>query len=232
MFKNFQLLNKKLIVSSQAEGDSPFNSPQGVTNMAIAAVQGGAAAIRTCGVDKTEFMLKHLSVPIIGLTKAYFPDNTVCITGRFDDVKSLVNIGTPIIAVDGTFRIRENSYDGPQYIAEIKRRFPLATIMADISTLEEALACKKAGADCVSTTLCGYTPETIEEQTKGPSFDLLSNCVKHLLNFPVFAEGRYNTPEDAAKAIALGAWSVVVGSAITRPHLITQWYVDAISKEY
>jgi N-acetylmannosamine-6-phosphate 2-epimerase/N-acetylmannosamine kinase len=45
----------------------------------------------------------------------------------------------------------------------------------------------------------------------------------------VFAEGRYNEPRLAAAAIRAGAAAVVVGSAITRPEHITQWFVDAIS---
>lgn len=226
----FKTLYKKLIVSCQAEGDSPFNSPEGVTNFAITALQGGAAGIRTCGVEKTKSIVEHTDVPVIGLTKAYFSDNTVCITGTFDDVEALIQTGVHIIAVDGTFRIRENNFSGPDYIAEIKRRFPDALIMADISTIEEAQACKKAGADCVSTTLCGYTPETIHESKNGPSIELLKNCVHLFPGYPVFAEGRYNTPEDAALAIEAGAWAVVVGSAITRPHLITKWFVEAINK--
>ena len=35
----FKALYKKLIVSCQAEGDSPFNSPEGVTRFAIAALK-------------------------------------------------------------------------------------------------------------------------------------------------------------------------------------------------
>src|SRR5690554_5190988 len=103
---DFKQLHKKLIVSCQAEGESPFNSPKGVTDFAIAALMGGAAGIRTCGVEKTKSIVEHTNVPVIGLTKAYFPDKTVCITGTFKDVKALIKTGVHIIAVDGTFRIR------------------------------------------------------------------------------------------------------------------------------
>lgn len=226
----FEKLQKKLIVSCQAEGESPFNSPEGVTDFALAAIMGGASGIRTCGIEKTKSIVDNTNVPVIGLTKAYFSDGTVCITGTFQDVADLIATGTDIIAVDGTFRLRENGLTGPEYITEIKKRYSNTLIMADISTVEEAIACKDAGADCISTTLCGYTPETIAESKNGPSIDVLRSCVNSLPDYPVFAEGRYNTPKEAALAIEAGAWAVVIGSAITRPHLITQWFVEAITK--
>lgn len=226
----FNQLKGKLIVSCQAEEGSPFNSPEGVFQFAQAALQGGCVGIRTCGLEKTKYLIEHLKVPIIGLTKAYFEDGSVCITGNFEDVDKLIEMGTPIVAVDGTFRKRSNNLTGAQFIAEIKKRHKDAIIMADISTIDEAEACYNAGADCVSTTLCGYTPGTKNENTHRPSLDLLQQCVdKFPAHYPIFAEGRYNNPEDASHAIQIGAWSVVVGSAITRPHLITQWFVEAIN---
>ncbi|CSI68052.1 Putative N-acetylmannosamine-6-phosphate 2-epimerase [Vibrio mimicus VM603] len=41
------------------------------------------------------------------------------------------------------------------------------------------------------------------------------------------AEGRYNTPELAAKAIESGAVAVTVGSALTRLEVVTQWFNNA-----
>lgn len=69
--------------------------------------------------------------------------------------------------------------------------------MADIATYEEAMACAKSGADAVSTTLNGYTPETIQFHD-GPNYKLLSEIVVNI-DIPVFAEGRYNTPAEAKK---------------------------------
>ena len=39
---------------------------------------------------------------------------------------------------------------------------------------------------------------------------------------PILAEGRYWERHQVKTAFDLGAYSVVVGSAITRPHLITE----------
>ena len=46
---------------------------------------------------------------------------------------------------------------------------------------------------------------------------------------PVIAEGRIDTPEQAGAALAAGAYSVVVGSAITRPVTIARRFADAIA---
>lgn len=46
----------------------------------------------------------------------------------------------------------------------------------------------------------------------------------------VNAEGRYNTPAQAAEAIRHGAWAVTVGSAITRTEHICQWYNTALKE--
>ena len=179
-------------------------------------------------ISYTQRSISAVDIPVIGLTKSVFPDGTVCITGSFPDVEKLVSLGVHIIAVDGTPRRRAGGLTGPEFIARLRELYPGQLLMADIATPEDAIACRKAGAHCVSTTLAGYTPETLSQASEGPSLQLLRAC-KAALDCPVFAEGRYNTPADAAEAIRSGAFSVVVGSAITRPQVITSWFAKAIS---
>lgn len=225
----FNKVKGRLIVSCQAEGDSPFNSPEGVAAFAIAAKQGGAAAIRTEGVEKAAIVVQKTGMPVIGLVKSAFADGSVCITGSFSLVDQLLKAGCHMLAVDGTQRLREG-LTGPEFIREIKKT-RRCLVMADIATFEEAVDCARAGADCVSTTLSGYTPETSGKATEGPDIELIESLVRYYgPDYPVIAEGRINTPELAASALKAGAWAVVVGSAITRPHLITKWFVDAIKK--
>ncbi len=224
-----QKLKRKLIVSCQAEGDSPFNSPEGVTMFAKAAIIGGAAAIRSEGIAKTKMIIDQTNVPVIGLVKSKFEDGSVRITGCFKDVEDLISIGTHIIAIDGTFRLREN-LSGPDFINKVKSEFD-CLVMADIAKEDEAIECAEAGADLISTTLNGYTPETIQDKIKSPNFELVKSIVDKI-RIPVIAEGRINTPQDAGKMIDSGAYAVVVGTAITRPHIITGWFVDAITKTY
>lgn len=134
--------------------------------------------------------------------------------------------GSDIVAIDGTFRKREDLI-GPEFIRETKKRYG-CLVLADIATYDEAKACEEAGADCISTTLNGYTPDTFQFND-GPNFEVLKDCVKGL-SVPVFAEGRYNTPAEAGKAMDFGAFAVISGTAITRPRVITQWFVNEIMK--
>jgi N-acylglucosamine-6-phosphate 2-epimerase len=149
----------------------------------------------------------------------------VRITGSFKEVEKLFEIGCQIIAVDGTFRTREG-LRGPEFIGEIKSRFN-TVIMADVSTYAEGIACADYGADCISTTLSGYTPDTKYYPMDKPDYDIVEKLVKDI-KIPVIAEGRINRPEFASGMIARGAWCVVVGTAITRPKTITAWYIEAI----
>lgn len=50
------------------------------------------------------------------------------------------------------------------------------------------------------------------------------------MSIPVIAEGRMNEPAQVQQALELGAYAVVVGSAITRPQLITGRFMAAIRK--
>jgi N-acylglucosamine-6-phosphate 2-epimerase len=99
--------------------------------------------------------------------------------------------------------------------------------MADISTLDEALNAEKIGFDCVSTTLSGYTPYS-KKQTL-PDFTLVKQCVKKL-RIPVIAEGRIAENKDLKKILSLKPHAIVIGSAITRPELITRKFVNIIDE--
>ena len=94
--------------------------------------------------------------------------------------------------------------------------------MADISTFDEAINCRNLGADIVSTTLSGYTIESLSDND-GPDYDLLKKISAE--NIPTILEGRIWTPEQVKKAFKSGAYAVVIGSAITRPQLITARFI-------
>lgn len=228
MKRVLERLKGGVIVSCQAEGEDPFNAkPEYMALFAKAAVMGGAVGIRTEGIEKLKAVKNVVDVPVIGLIKSFYEDGTVKITGSFKEVEMLIEAGSDIIAIDGTFREREG-LSGPDFIKKVKEKYG-CMVLADIAQLDEVLACEKNGTDCVSTTLNGYTPNTIDKGIEGPNFSLLEDILSNV-NIPVFAEGRYNTPLDARKAMERGAYGVISGTAITRPRVITQWFVDAVQK--
>lgn len=227
MNKLLEQLKGGMIVSCQAEGNDPFNAnPEYMALFAKAAEMGGAIGIRTQGIEKLKAIKRVSTLPVIGLLKSQFEDGTVRITGSFAEIDQLIAAKSDIVAIDGTFREREG-FTGPEFIREVKNRYG-CLVLADIATYDEAKACEKAGADCVSTTLNGYTPDTMQFYD-GPNYNVLKECVNGL-TIPVFAEGRYNTPSEAGKAMELGAYAVISGTAITRPRVITQWFVNEINK--
>ena len=223
----FENLRGGMVVSCQAEPGDPFNAlPEYMGLFAKAAEMGGAVGIRTQGIEKLKAVKKATNLPVIGLLKSVFPDGTVCITGSFKGVDELIAAGSDIIAIDGTFREREG-LTGPEFIKTVKERYG-CPVLADVATCQEAKACEECGADAISTALNGYTPDTISD-VDGPNLFLLEKLVKGI-SVPVFAEGRYNTPADARKAMEIGAYGVISGTALTRPRIITKWFVAAVEK--
>lgn len=214
----------KVIVSSQAMPDEPFYDEKCMTAMMQSVVNGGAAGLRVAGVRDVK-IAKAFGVPVIGLTKPEkLPENwrsVVYITPSLKDVSELISAGADIVAFDGTSRPRPDC-DLKDIISEIKTAGKLS--MADISTLDEGINCAKLGADIISTTLAGYTDES-GEAGETPDLELLKNLVKNITK-PVILEGRIWNPEEVKKAFELGAHCVVIGSAITRPQLITKRFCE------
>jgi len=218
-------LKGKIIVSSQAMPDEPLYKEECMNAMMASVINGGAAALRVAGARDVR-NAKKFNVPVIGLTKPEkLPPNwkeVVYITPTMKEVKELIDAGADIIAFDGTLRNGKARLE--EFISEIHKEGRLA--MADISTLEEGLECAKLGADIVSTTLAGYTLES-GEPTEGPDYDLLQKLVS-AINTPVILEGRIWEPKEVKKAFELGAHCVVIGSAITRPQLITKRFIEGV----
>ncbi|EQF24052.1 nitronate monooxygenase family protein [Clostridioides difficile CD160] len=213
----------RLIVSCQALENEPLHSPFIMGRMAKAAMEGGAVGIRAQGVDDIIEIKKVTGLPVIGIIKRNYEDSDIYITPTKKEVDELLTTGCEMIALDATNRVRPNNEDLKEIIKYIKENGVL--VMADISNYDEAVKAQEYGVDCVSTTLSGYTPYT--KVLEGPDFALMERLVKDL-EIPVIAEGKVNTPQDLKKVFELGVYSSVVGSAITRPQLITEKFVKAI----
>ncbi|HBG2771132.1 TPA: N-acetylmannosamine-6-phosphate 2-epimerase [Clostridioides difficile] len=213
----------RLIVSCQALENEPLHSPFIMGRMAKAAMEGGAVGIRAQGVEDIIEIKKVTGLPVIGIIKRNYEDSDIYITTTKKEVDELLTTGCEMIALDATNRVRPNNEDLKELIKYIKENGVL--VMADISNYDEAIKAQEYGVDCVSTTLSGYTPYT--KTLEGPDFVLMERLVKDL-EIPVIAEGKVNTPQDLKKVFELGVHSSVVGSAITRPQLITEKFVKAI----
>lgn len=221
----FSQIKNKVIVSVQAMPSEPLYKEDCMVAMMQSVVKGGAAALRVAGVRDVINAKKLFKIPVIGITKPeVIPPNwreIVYITPTIKDAKDLIQAGADIIAFDGTSRPRgENNLT--QLIRFIKINKKIA--MADVSTLQEGISARILGADLVSTTLSGYTLESPEVSDQ-PDFALLEKLVE-ALDCPVILEGRIWTPEQVDKAFSIGAHAVVIGSAITRPQLITKRFVN------
>lgn len=218
-------LKGKLIVSCQAQKGEPLHVKGYMAKMALAAKLGGASAIRAESISDIEDIKKEIDLPVIGLWKKPTEGCSVYITPTISEAKAIYDAGAEIIAIDATNRKnRENNFAW-ELIQKIKKEIPDAIVMADISNLAEGINAEKQGADLISTTLSGYTKYT--DHITGVDFELIEALTKKS-KIPVIAEGRVHTPEEAARAIALGAYAVVVGGAITRPAQITERYWKAI----
>ena len=214
----------RLIVSCQAYPGEPMRDPRTMTQVAQAAVIGGACAIRAQGIDDIASIRAAVGVPLIGLLK--IGHDGVFITPTLEAALAVADAGADVVALDGTGRPRPDGRTFADTVAAIKARRPGCLVMADVSTYEEGVAAANAGADLVGTTLAGHTDYSYRGD--GPDFETLERLAADL-DHPVLAEGRIHTPAQAAEALRLGAHSVVVGTAITHPTTITSWFVDALT---
>jgi N-acylglucosamine-6-phosphate 2-epimerase len=189
-----------------------------MTAIAASVAGAGAVGIRANGQSDVQAIRARLGLPLIGLWK----DGTtgVYITPTAEHAIAVAKAGADIVAVDGTLRPRPDGRALADSIEAVHSEGRL--LMADVSTVDEGLAAQDAGADVVSTTLSGYTPDS--PSTDEPDFDLLA-ALAGRLRIPVVAEGRIRTPAQANQAFQLGAWAVVVGTAITSPAWITGQFV-------
>lgn len=219
-------IHRGLIVSCQAYPGDPLYGSDVMAKMAAAAELGGAAGIRANGIDDIRAIQQVTELPIIGIIKQSYPDSDVYITPTTKELEKLCTTGIDMIALDATSRVRPGNESLEDLFHFIKKNTEML-IMADVSTLEEALAAEAMGADVVAPTLAGYTSYT--ENVAGPGWSLIEQMVKKL-TIPVIAEGRISTPGDAARALQLGCHAVVVGTAITRPEAITMAFVNEMKQ--
>lgn len=227
MNERVEKLRGKLIVSCQALPHEPLHSSFIMGRMALAAREGGACGIRANTKEDIREIQSQVDLPIIGIVKRDYEDSSVYITPTMKEVDELMEVKPEIIAVDATGRLRPNGVTLDDFFHVVREKYPDQLWMADCSTVEEALHADALGFDFIGTTMVGYTEQSKEARIEADDFAILRRIVAKA-NHPVIAEGNINTPEKAKRVIELGAFSVVVGSIITRPQLITKAFTEAL----
>lgn len=214
-------LKKGLIASCQPIPNGPMDSSSIILALARSSIIGGASGLRIENKKNIKLVKNNTKVPIIGLIKRNLKNYPIIISPYLSDITMIAKAGADIIAFDATNRKRPESVIN--IINEIKKFNKIS--MADCSSINDVFNAIESGVDIIGTTLSGYTKNKVP---KYPDFNLLKKAIS--LGKPVIAEGRFNTPYLAKKAIKMGAHSVVVGTALNRVEIITNNFVKTIDE--
>lgn len=218
----------KLVVSCQALEQEPLHGASIMARMALAAQQGGAAAVRANGLADVEAIQRQVALPVVAIIKRDYADSEVFITATEREVDELMAAQPPMIAMDATDRPRPAGGSLARLVAYCRRQYPDLLLMADIASVAQARQAEQLGFDVIGTTLYGYTEESRGRMLAERDFAFLREVLA-AVSRPVIAEGNVLTPEMAARCLELGCHAVVVGGAITRPQQITARFVSAIA---
>ena len=225
--KRIEQLQGKLIVSCQALPHEPLHSSFIMGRMALAAREGGALGIRANTKEDIREIQSQVDLPVIGIVKRDYEDSKLYITPTMREVQELMEVKPEIIALDATSSVRPGGLTLDDFFRQLKETYPDQLWMADCSTVEEALHADELGFDFIGTTLVGYTEQSKGDKIESNDVEILRKIIasaKHR----VIAEGNIDTPEKVRRVVDLGAFSVVVGSIITRPQLITKRFAQAL----
>lgn len=227
MGKNVESIKGKLVVSCQALPHEPLHSSFIMGRMAVAAKEGGARGIRANTKEDIAEIKSLVDLPVIGIVKRDYEDSAVYITPTMKEIEELMEVKPEIIALDATGALRPGGKTLKDFFEEVKKAYPDQLFMADCSTVEEALYADELGFDFIGTTMVGYTPQSKNLKIETNDFEIIREILEKAKH-PVIAEGNINTPEKVKRVIELGCYSVVVGSIITRPQLITKSFAEVL----
>ena len=217
-----------LIVSCQALENEPLHSSFIMARMALAAMLGGAVGIRANTVADIIEIKKTVTIPVIGIIKAEYLDSKVYISPTMNEIDSLVESNCDIIATDATGRIRPNGEALDTFFFNVRKKYPNLLFMADCATYQEGMNAAALGFDLIGTTMSGYTEESKNDAV--PNYEMMSALVQNS-GKPVIAEGNIWTTEQLQRVKDCGVHAAVIGSAITRPMLITRRFVKIMNGE-
>lgn len=214
------------IISCQAYEDTPLYGADNMKKMAACAILGGAKAVRSCWSQDIK-AIRSLSpdLIIIGIDKVI--DKTKkestypIITPNFESVKKVVEAGANVVALDCTPYETRGREEIVALLKQIHDTYPEIGVMADTARVEDAKFVHDTGyVDIVGNTLSEYV-------TRSGKFDkeVVEEYKRQCPNCLVNAEGKIWDLRDMQEAIDAGSDMITIGSAITRPHLITERFI-------
>jgi len=211
-----------LVVSCQAHTGHPMAGPEFMAAFARCAQAGGAVGLRVDGPADVRAVHAASSLPVLGIAKEFGHGARPFITPDFEHARSVISAGAAMVAIEAVPDYRRDPADFPRLCGRVHDELGVPVI-ADVSTLAEGVAAARAGADAVATTLSGYTSASPARDE--PDLDLLAALAG--VGLPAILEGHVRSAGQVARAFELGAFAVVVGTAITDPTSITSWFAAA-----
>lgn len=230
-----KLFNRGLVVSCQATPEEPLYSSEIMGRLAYAAKEGGAVAVRVNTYPDLVAVRKAVDIPILGLIKKQYEGYYPYITPTMEEVDLVYKSGAEVVCIDATKFDRPDGNTLDQFVKSIRCKYPELYILGDVGTVEEGIEADKLGFDYIATTLSGYTPNTMDQNSdkivelREPDYDIIE-LLSDVIKTPIIAEGRFWDGENAIKALNKGAYAVTIGAGITRPQIITKKIVDQINE--
>ena len=154
MNQKVENLKGKLIVSCQALSNEPLHSSFIMGRMALAAKQGGASGIRANTKEDIKEIQSQVDLPIIGIVKRDYDDSDIYITPTMKEIDELMEAKPEIIALDATNRLRPGGVTLKEFYNAVRKKYPEQLLMADCSTLEEAVYAAAENAKENEQILC------------------------------------------------------------------------------
>jgi N-acylglucosamine-6-phosphate 2-epimerase len=222
------VLKRGMIVSCQAVKGEPLYGYGIMHLFAKAAKAGGANGIRAL-VDDVDSIKDEVNLPVIGLVKEIYDDSEIYITPTKAEVDRLLKTKCDVLCMDATLRSRPGGITLEELYEYARANANGREIMADVSTIEEAVNADRLGFDYISTTMRGYTPYTTQYEI--PDIDFVAECKEKVKNAKVIAEGGVFELSHMEAISKVNPYAVVVGSAITRPKVITERLLGALKLE-
>ena len=170
--------------------------------------------------EDVDYLMENVAIATVGDVMALKGENRIFVKQGLEMLKRTKN--------EGLKALIECTGINPEYLNTYDLGFVLGPCINASGRLDTAKRALELGADVIGPTLYGYTRQT--KDIEQPDLREFARMCRDFGNQAyLIMEGHIYTPEDAIKCLYLGAHAVVVGSAITRPHLTAKRFVDLIS---